>query len=113
MLKKLLLTAGGIALSGACVIFLYLALLSLNDEGNIFLFLASFLSCGSAVYLFIRATKDPKQTASIIIPPSQITNQTPLEKNNKLDSEWDNTNKAREKLKMLEISASAAAQPEE
>ena len=102
MLRKILQTIGGIVLSIISIFFFYFALRSLNDGGNIFLFVCFFLGAVAAVFLFINATKDSKPLDFIF---NRHKKQSGLiKKNNRLATDWDSTNETRLKLKLLKIS---------
>lgn len=98
----------GVLSATAGITMLYFALISLNDKGNIILFLGSFITFGVAIYLFMLVTKEePIQSMYRMPTVTKEEAEKALAEKNKLANEYGRINDARKKLKMLEAAGNA------
>lgn len=107
-MKKVLFTFVAVASAAAGIIFLYFALTSLNDGGNILYFMGSFALIGAAIYVFMMVTKDPSAQPTLDLPPvSAEQAQASLTKKTAMVNQYGKINNARKKLKILEAAGNA------
>lgn len=113
MLKFILQSFLGVIVSLGAVFLFYLFIVSLNNNANYLLLISSTLLAAGGVYILLRVGKNENvYTAHAPKITSTLTGEDPesssrLEKNNELLGEWKKTNETKDRLRMLEISASA------
>lgn len=107
-----------LAVTGVYVMYLYI--ISINTHTNVLFLVGSIILLGGAVFLFIKAGKSDKMFISKMptIKPleeassSETSLASRLEKNNAMMGDWKKTNETKDRLRMLEIQASADTNPE-
>jgi len=110
----------GIALTLGGVYTMYIYISGLDTNVNIVFLLLSLLMLGAGVFVLILAGKSdtiilkrvskPELDKNPIIMPSKQNDEglaSKLEENNKLLKDWKKTNETKERLRMLEMQASA------
>lgn len=108
----------GIVLTLGGIFVMYLYINSLNTTPNIVFLVGSLAMVGGAVYLFILAGKSDTvilkragdlkpDTEPVITPVATDPGASKLAENNKMLRDWEKTNETKERLRMLEMSASA------
>ena len=112
MSKVILQSFLGILFSFAGVYLLYLYILSIDSGGSLLFLILSLLLIAAGVFFFIRAGKiENIYTANV--PKGVLASENKadaakrLAKNNELLGDWKKTNETKDRLRMLEISASA------
>lgn len=114
----------GLALTLGGVFVMFLFMMSLDTRTNIFFLIGSVLAMGGGVFLLIRAGKDDtiilkrtsKEGSEEAFHPEPVdiskTDNEGMEKqlsqNNKLLDEWKKTKETQQRLKLLEMQASAS-----
>lgn len=104
-------TGGGLVALLAGLAVFYLFMKDLGNGANYLFLGGSLVLVGGGITCLILATRQPKP---VVEPESNWLDDGKLEqmlqRNNQIASEWNETNKKRDHMKMLEISASAAQQ---
>ena len=117
--RVMLQTFLGILALIAGIYLLYLSITGLNTGGFPWMLLVSFLLFGAAVFCFVRAGKSDAtvmtkaDVSAIATETDDHSKEAPaniLNRNNEMIKQYNQTAKAREELKMLELSS--AGKPE-
>jgi len=112
MTKVLLETLLGIALLIGGVFLAYFGFVGIND-GQAWFLIPAILIIGASSYLLFRVGKSDVSVVHKAkhnleeLSADKPGLESTLEKNNAIDSEWGKTTEARNRLKMLELSADA------
>ena len=108
MKKRILFTASGFVTILLTIVLFYLFLTSLNDGGNLFYFAGALISLVVMVFSFVKANK-PIPVAPYVpqVDPGDEKKGGILEANNDMIKEYNKTEKAKERLRMLELAGSA------
>lgn len=113
MSKFILQSFLGLILALAAIYLFFLFILSLNKGGNFLFLIPSLLFAGGGIYFLIRAGKAGNALYTSNMPKEVLATENKtdaadrLAKNNELLGEWKKTNDTKNRLRMLEISASA------
>src|SRR6266403_1436119 len=112
MTKVLLQTLLGIVLLIGGFFLAYFGFLGIND-GQAWFLIPAILIVGASSFLLFRAGKSDDSVVHKAkhnleaLSTDKPGLETTLEKNNSFDSEWGKTTEARNRLKMLQLSADA------
>jgi Gpi18-like mannosyltransferase len=104
--RVLLITLGVIMILSALSLFT-LFLMSLNENGNVFYLVGSLTSMCVMVYCFINANRFNEPDPYASIKPLGEKKENFLETNNAMIKEYNQTEKTKERLHMLELAGSA------
>lgn len=114
MLKALGQTLLGFLLTAAGFYLLFVALIGIADQTNVWFFLPAIPLIAGGIVLLLRAGKSDallgvkKAKVKITLASKdEASLAATLEKNNAMDQQWSKTNDARNRLKMLQLSADA------
>ncbi len=112
MLKIIGLSFLGVLLDLTGIFVLYLYIISLNGSANILFLILSLVLIGGSIFIFIKTGKSDKTVVTKMPPIKPLeesinTADTRLAKNNAMMSDWEKTNKTKDKLRMFEIQANA------
>src|SRR5258708_26522667 len=112
MLKIIGLSFLGVLLDLTGIFVLYLYIISLNGSANILFLILSLVLIGGSIFIFIKTGKSDKTVVTKMPPLKPLeesinTADTRLAKNNAMMSDWEKTNKTKDKLRMFEIQSNA------
>lgn len=106
MLQSLL----GVVFTFAGVFVMYIYITSINTGANMLFLAGAILLIGAGVFLLVKAGKSDRTVVADMPPIKPLEAETAedrLAKNNELMGEWKKTNETKDRLRMLEIQASA------
>ena len=109
-MKSVLQTLGGVLALLIGLASMYLFLINLALGFNFLFFTITLIAIGVSIFLFILVNKQPPVTDQNSI---QISNesaeaaQSRLARNNEMLGEWKKTNETKDRLRMLQMQASA------
>ena len=89
------------------IVLFYLFLMSLQDNANFFLFAGFLLCVGIAIFSSFKATKSEKPSEQPLIQTKTDEAPSVVDKNNDMIKQYNQTAKAREELRMLELAGDA------
>jgi hypothetical protein len=89
------------------IVLFYLFLTSLQDNGNVFLFVGFLICIGIAIFSSFKATKSEKPSEQTLIPIKTDDAPSVVDKNNDMIKQYNQTAKAREELRMMELAGDA------
>lgn len=117
-----LLSLAGLVLCLGGIYLMYLFIISINTNSNIFFLIGSLVSIAAGVFLLLFAQKSDtmilkragKEEAENKFVPEPITEmkadegtEKQLEQKNAMIKDWEKTNETKQRLRMLEMQASA------
>ncbi|HWY80089.1 MAG TPA: hypothetical protein VNW29_07065 [Candidatus Sulfotelmatobacter sp.] len=116
MFKTIIQTVAGIVFIFGGISIIYVFIINLNTNANLFfLALSIFFLCGG-IYFFIKAGKSDSTVISRV-PPMKSTLfeeksglSERLAKNNEIMGNWKKVNETKDRLRMIEISASGGSE---
>jgi hypothetical protein len=107
MRTQILFALLGTVLFLVSIVLLYLFLTSLQDNANVFLFVGFLICIGVAIFSSFKATRSEKSSEQPLTQTKLDETPSIVDKNNDMIKQYNQTAKAREELRMVELAGDA------